>query len=111
MKILITGGAGFAGHHLVEHILKNKDWNIIVLDRLNYASNGWDRLRDIQAYDNKRVMSVASDFSNPLSEGVVKEIGPVNYIVHMGAETHVDNSIENPEPFVISNVLVSMRML
>ena len=111
MRILITGGAGFAGHHLIEHILKNKNWEIIVLDRLNYASNGWNRLRDIQAYDNKRVMSVAADFTNPLSEGVMKEIGQVHYIVHMGAETHVDNSIENPEPFVKSNVIGTMWML
>ncbi len=111
MRCLITGGAGFAGHHLVEHILKNKDWEIIVLDRLNYASNGWNRLRDIQAYDDKRVMCVASDFSNQLSEGVVKEIGSVDYIIHMGAETHVDNSIDNPEPFVRANVLGTMWML
>lgn len=111
MRILITGGAGFAGHHLVEHILKNKNWEIIVLDRLNYASNGWNRLRDIQAYDDKRVMSVAADFSNSLSEGVRKEIGLVDYIIHMGAETHVDNSIINPEPFVRANVLGTMWML
>lgn len=111
MKILITGGAGFAGHHVVEHILKNKNWEIIVLDRLNYASNGWDRLRNIQAFNDKRVMSIAADFSNKLSEGVVKEIGQIDYIIHMGAETHVDNSIENPEPFVKSNVLGTMWML
>jgi len=111
MRILITGGAGFAGHHLVEHILKNKNWEIIVLDRLNYASMGWNRLRDIQAYDNKRVMSIVVDFTNPLSEGVVREIGLVDYIIHMGAETHVDNSIINPEPFVKANVLGTMWML
>jgi dTDP-glucose 4,6-dehydratase len=111
MKVLITGGAGFAGHHVIEHILKNKDWEIVVIDRLNYASNGWNRLRDIQAYDDKRVMTIISDFSCPLSEGVIKEIGSVDYILHMGAETHVDNSIKNPEPFVMANVLGTMRML
>ena len=111
MRCLITGGAGFAGHHLVEHLLKNKDWKIIVLDRLSYASNGWNRLRDIQAYDDKRVMCVAADFSSPLSEGVIKEVGSVDYIIHMGAETHVDNSIDNPEPFVRANVLGTMWML
>ena len=37
--ILITGGAGFVGHHCVEHILKNTDWNIIILDSLSYAGD------------------------------------------------------------------------
>jgi nucleoside-diphosphate-sugar epimerase len=45
-RILVTGGAGFVGHHLVEHLLKNTDWQIVVIDRLNYASGGFDRLRE-----------------------------------------------------------------
>ena len=49
-KILITGAAGFAGSHLVEHILKNTDWHITVLDRLTYASHGLDRMRDIKGF-------------------------------------------------------------
>jgi len=44
-RILITGGCGFIGHHFCEHILKNSDWDIVILDKLNYASNGFDRLR------------------------------------------------------------------
>ena len=44
--ILITGGCGFIGHHFVEHIYINTDWNIIIIDKLSYASNGFERLRD-----------------------------------------------------------------
>ena len=51
-SILITGGAGFAGAHVVEHILKNTAYNVIVLDKLSYASNGLDRLREIKAIGN-----------------------------------------------------------
>ena len=40
----------------VEHLIKNTDWKIIVMDRLNYASGGFSRLRDIDCYDNKRIM-------------------------------------------------------
>jgi len=111
MKIIITGGAGFIGHHFCEHILKNTDWHIIVLDKLNYASNGFDRLRDINVFDNKRVQILTVDFSQFISEGIIKEFNDIDYIVHMGAETHVDRSIENPEPFVINNVLGTMHML
>lgn len=110
-RALITGGCGFVGHHFVEHILKNTDWDVVVIDRLNYASQGFDRLRDIKVFDDRRVMTLAADFSTPMSSGLIKEIGPVDYILHLGAESHVDRSIDNPEPFVVANVLGTMRML
>ena len=47
MKLLITGGCGFVGHHFVEHFLKQTDWDIITFDKLTYAASGLDRVRDI----------------------------------------------------------------
>lgn len=111
MRILITGGAGFVGHHFVEHFLKNTNADIIVFDKLNYAALGFDRLRDIEAFDAKRVTVLTADFCYPFTVGVRQEIGEVDYILHLGAESHVDNSIENPEPFVHSNVLGTMHVL
>jgi len=110
-RVLITGGAGFAGHHVVEHIIKNTDWEIVIFDKLSYSSNGYDRLRDIEVFNDKRMLMVGGDFTNPIEPGVAQEIGKVNYIIHMGAETHVDNSIANPLPFVMSNVVGTMHML
>lgn len=110
MKVLLTGGAGFVGHHVCEHILKNTDWEIVVLDKLNYSST-FDRLRDIKAFDDRRVKTLATDFTRPIEGGLRKEIGNPDYILHLGAETHVDNSIANPEPFVMTNVVGTMRML
>lgn len=111
MKILITGGCGFVGHHMVEHFLKETDWDIVILDRLSYAAMGFDRLRDIQCFNAKRVNVLTCDFSMPLSEGVIEEVGDVSYIFHLGAETHVDRSIDNAEPFVQSNVMGTLRLL
>jgi dTDP-glucose 4,6-dehydratase len=111
MRILITGGCGFIGHHLVEHLLKNTDWEIVVWDKLTYASCGLNRLRDIECMDEERVQVLAVDCAEPFTRGVRMETGDVDYIVHMAAETHVDRSIEDPEPFVRSNVLGTMRML
>jgi dTDP-glucose 4,6-dehydratase len=110
-KILITGGAGFAGHHFVEHFLKHTDWHIAVLDQLNYASKGWSRLKDIEVYNDLRVETFSADLSKPISEGVASEIGNVDYILHMAAETHVDRSIIDPMPFVMSNVVGTTNLL
>lgn len=110
-RILITGGAGFIGHHFIEHLLKNTDWEIIVLDRLSYASSGYDRLRDINIFDEKRVKIFTADFTLPIEEGLEKELGQLDYIVHMGAETHVDNSISNPIKFFKVNLMGTVEML
>lgn len=111
MKLLITGACGFVGHHFVEHFLKNTDYEIIVIDKLSYSSAGMERLRDINAFDENRVKVLAADFTKSLPEGLKQEIGQVDYILHLGAESHVNNSIEDPEPFVRSNVLGTMHML
>ena len=110
-RVLITGGCGFVGHHLVEHVLKKTDWHVVVMDKLNYASLGFDRLRDIQVFDDKRVSTLAADFNRTLSEGIKLEIGELDYIFHLGAETHVDRSIDDPVPFVMANVVGTMEVL
>lgn len=109
--VLITGGCGFLGHHLVEHTLKNTDWHISIFDRLTYASRGFDRLRGIKCFDDNRVRVYTHDIRYPISVGLTAELGQVDYILHVAAETHVDNSIIDPEPFVTSNVLGTMHML
>lgn len=111
MRILLTGGCGFVGHHMVEHFLKNTTWEITILDKLTYASMGLTRLRDIKVFDENRVKVLTSNFTEPINEGLAEEIGSVDYIFHLGAETHVDRSIYDAEPFVLSNVLGTLRLL
>lgn len=109
--ILITGTSGFIASHICEHILKNTDWNIIGIDKLSYSSSGYDRLRDIKAFDDKRVKLFATDLTLPLPEGLIKEIGEVDYILHLAAETHVDNSISSPVSFVQNNINSTIYLL
>jgi len=109
--VLITGGCGFIGHHFVEHFLKNTKWNIVVLDKLTYASGGFDRVRDIKAFDDKRVLFLTTDLTRPISEGILQEVKNIDYILHLAAETHVDKSIADPEPFVMSNIVGTLHIL
>ncbi len=111
MNILITGGCGFLGHHCVEHLLKDTDWNIYVFDRLSYAARGFDRLHDINAFDDARVAIFTCDITQPISEGILKETYDVDVILHLAAETHVDNSIVDPMKFVMANVVGTANML
>jgi dTDP-glucose 4,6-dehydratase len=111
-KIVLTGGCGFIGHHFAEYIHKNTDWNIIIIDKLTYASMGLDRLKNNELLYSKRVTVFTIDLCNELSEGIKKEIGDdVNYIVHMAAETHVDNSIIEPLKVITNNVISTVNLL
>lgn len=110
-KIIVTGGCGFIGHHFVQHIFKNTDWEIIIIDKLTYASKGFDRLKETTVLESKRVTCFCYDLVNDLSEGLIRELGNIDYIVHMAAETHVDNSIKNPELFVNNNVISTLKLL
>lgn len=110
--ILITGGCGFIGHHFVEHVLRTTDWNLIIIDKLNYASLGLARLQDIKALQNPRVKMLTYDLQHSLTVGMEKEIGSnIDYIVHMAAETHVDNSIAEPVSFIHNNVMSTVHLL
>lgn len=111
INILVTGGTGFIGHHLVEHIHRKTDWNIVIIDKLSYASNGLNRLRDNKLLNSDRITTWPIDISIPITVGVKKEIGPIDYIVHMAAETHVDKSISNPVEVIQNNVMSTLHIL
>lgn len=110
-KVLITGGCGFIGHHVVEHFLLNTDYEISIIDKLNYASFGLDRLRSIPCDKDPRVKVFTTDLSYPLSQGLRQELGDVNTIIHMAAESHVDNSIKEPRVFFQNNINGTVEML
>lgn len=109
--ILITGGCGFIGHYLVDAVLKNTDWNVSIFDSLTYASRGLSRLHDIRAFDGQRTRVFPIDLGHPIPSDVKKELGPVDYIVHLAAEVHVDHSIKDPGKFIHSNILGTFQML
>jgi len=112
--VLITGGAGFIAHHLIGKILKETDWNIISLDRLDYSGN-LNRLHDVvssfPADVRKRVKIVHHDLKADLNPLVRSEIGKVDYIFHLAAGSHVDRSIEYPMEFVLDNVVGTCNIL
>lgn len=109
-KVLVTGGAGFAGFHICEHILHNTDWEVVVLDRLTYAGS-LERLAETKAEFPSRLSFVYHDFRGPYPPSVISKLKGTQYIIHNGGETHVDRSLKNPLPFIQSNVQGTMATL
>jgi len=111
--VLVTGGAGFIGHHLIEEILERTDYNVVSLDRLD-TSGDLNRLGEVlegRPEWSARVRVVWHDLKAPLNEMVRNKIGKVNYILHLAAGSHVDRSIEYPMEFVMDNVVGTANIL
>ena len=112
--VLVTGGAGFVAHHVIHHLLKNTDWNIVSLDRLDFSGNLnrlSDMMNDFDAETRKRVRIVFHDLRAELNPMVRRDIGKVDYVLHLAAGSHVDRSIEFPMEFVWDNVVGTGHIL
>lgn len=109
---LVTGGAGFIGHHVVEHLLKNTDWNVVCLDRLDCSGN-LNRLADMTIWESQRhrVRVVFHDLRAAVNSQVAAQIGDVDHVLHLAASTHVDRSITDPMLFVMDNVVGTTNLL
>ncbi len=107
--ILVTGGAGFIGSHLVR-LLVNKypSYRIVNLDQLTYAGN-LDNLRDIEHKENYEF--VKGDICNQSELEKIFSSFSVNNVIHLAAESHVDRSITNPLEFVQTNVIGTVNLL
>ncbi|MBT5750476.1 MAG: dTDP-glucose 4,6-dehydratase [Flavobacteriales bacterium] len=107
--ILITGGAGFIGSHVVRlFVNKYPDYKIINLDKLTYAGN-LENLRDIENKDN-----YIFEKGDIVDEGYVNDLfAKYNFdgVIHLAAESHVDRSITNPMEFIMTNVVGTVNLL
>lgn len=106
MNIIVTGGAGFIGSNFVHYVYRERpDWHITVLDALTYAGNR----ANLDGLDPDRVTLVVGNIMD--AELVDKLVSENDAVIHYAAESHNDNSLNDPRPFVDTNIIGTYTIL
>jgi dTDP-glucose 4,6-dehydratase len=107
--ILITGGAGFIGSHVVRRFVnKYPEYRVINLDKLTYAGN-LENLKDVESLPNYEF--VRADI---VDAEVIRDVfskNPIDNVIHLAAESHVDRSISSPNEFIFTNIVGTVNLL
>ena len=101
-KILITGASGFVGYNLIDFVLRETEYEIISMNRSPTS---------IHSKLSGRIRNVHHDLKQPIGKKISKEIGKVDYIIHLAASTHIQKSILEPIGFVLDNVVGTANLL
>ena len=105
MHLLVTGGAGFIGSNFVHHVIAHTDHRVTVLDKLTYAGNR----ASLEGLPSERVEFVHGDIADAaLIDGLVSS---ADAVVHYAAESHNDNSLDDPRPFLDTNIIGTFTLL
>ena len=103
--ILVTGGAGFIGSNFVHHLLEHTQHTVTVLDKMTYAANA----ASLAGLDESRFKLVVGDIADrELTDELVAQ---ADAVIHYAAESHNDNSLANPEPFIHTNLVGTFTLL
>ena len=104
-RLLVTGGAGFIGANFVRYVLDHTDHHVTVLDKLTYAGNR----ESLAGLPEQRMTFVLGDVADA---ALVDELmATTDIVVHFAAESHNDNSLRDPEPFLHTNVIGTFTLL
>lgn len=104
-RLLVTGGAGFIGSNFVRHVIDHTDHHVTVLDKLTYAGNR----ESLAGLPEQRMAFVLGDIADA---ALVDELmASTDIVVHFAAESHNDNSLRDPEPFLHTNLIGTFTLL
>jgi dTDP-glucose 4,6-dehydratase len=112
-RALVTGIGGFVSGHLLAHIMKNTDWEVIGIDSFRHKgkTDRVNELLDTYPEYRKRLTIITHDLLAPISDQMNKSFGHLDYIFNIASESHVDRSISDPRPFIENNVSLMLTML
>ncbi|MFN8086019.1 MAG: dTDP-glucose 4,6-dehydratase [Microbacterium sp.] len=104
-KLLVTGGAGFIGSNFVHHVLTHTDDHVTVLDKLTYAGNS----ASLEGLPANRFAFVRGDIADAALVGTL--FADADAVIHYAAESHNDNSLSDPRPFLDTNIIGTYTLL
>ncbi|HET7782342.1 MAG TPA: GDP-mannose 4,6-dehydratase, partial [Arthrobacter sp.] len=104
-RLLVTGGAGFIGSNFVHYVLENTDSHVTVLDKLTYAGN----LASLRGLPEDRFEFVHGDIGDAAL--VNRLVADTDVVVHYAAESHNDNSLHDPRPFLDTNIIGTYTLI
>ena len=113
-RILITGGAGFIGHAVIDYLLRHTDYHVVSLDRLD-ISGSLNRLHEVAMSvtksERQRLTIEFHDLKAAINDSLAARLGNIDIILHLAASSHVDRSIACPLDFVMDNVVGTTNIL
>ncbi|MDR3664078.1 MAG: dTDP-glucose 4,6-dehydratase [Mycobacterium sp.] len=104
-RLLVTGGAGFIGSNFVRYLLDHTDHHVTVLDKLTYAGNR----ESLAGLSQQRMEFAVGDVADSALVGAL--VAAADVVVHFAAESHNDNSLNDPQPFLQTNVIGTFTLL
>lgn len=112
-RVLITGIGGFVSAHLLAHVMKNTNWEVVGIDSFRHKGKT-DRIADLlDSYPDyrDRLTIFTHDLAAPISDQLDARIGHIDYLLSVASESHVDRSIDEPRPFIENNVALILTVL
>lgn len=114
-RVLLTGAGGAIGVHVLAHLMHNTDWEVVALDSWKAEHKGYyDRLtRVCRNHPDwlERIQVFSHDLNAPLTDRQIDEIGEIDYILNLASRSDVQNSIEDPAPFIRNNSELMLNIL
>lgn len=111
-RVLISGIGGFVASHLLDHVLVNTDWEVVGISSWRHKGEP-ERITGSSHYQSNkhRVTILTHDLTAPVTDLLRTSIGHVDCIFNLASESHVERSIQDPEPFIMNNVSLEINML